>query len=159
MGSGKTTVAPIVAGILGWQAVDTDAEIEAGSGRAIPEWFPTDLAAFRAAERAAIIRAAADPGDLVVACGGGAVLDAESVAAMRASGMVVFLDTPVGELEVRVGSGEGRPLLDTGAAESLTAILSERIGKYRNAAHAVVPGGETPEEVAESVVEAWQNWS
>ncbi len=159
MGSGKSTVAPMVGGMLGWQVVDTDAAIEADVGRAVPEWFSADLAAFRAAERAVILQAAARADDLVVACGGGAVLDAESVAAMRANGMVVFLEAPVGVLEVRVGSGDGRPLLDAGASQSLAAILAERIDLYHAASHAVVPAGEPPQEVAELVVGAWQNWS
>jgi shikimate kinase len=159
MGSGKTTVAPLVALRLGWRVLDTDTAITAESGRPITDWFPADLAEFRAAERSLVASAAADPGDLVVACGGGVVLDAESVALMRAGGMVVCLDAPVPVLAVRVGSGTGRPLLGGDAAADLDAILTERMDLYRGAAHTVVAAGEAPEAVAEAVVAAWRNSS
>lgn len=159
MGSGKTTVAPLVGSLLGWAVLDTDAEIVRASGRPVTEWLPAGLAEFRSAERSVILGAADDPRDLVVACGGGVVLDPASVAAMRGRGMVVWLDAPVPVLETRVGSGEGRPLLHGDRSAGLEAILSARLDLYRKAAHAVVPAVAAPGTVAEAVVAAWQNWS
>jgi shikimate kinase len=159
MGSGKSTVAPLVGAVLGWPVLDTDAAITATTGRSVPDWFPGDLAEFRAVERTVVMAAAADPGHLVVACGGGVVLDLESVAVMRSNGMVVCLDAPVPVLEVRVGSGAGRPLLAGDVGAGLGAILEERLDLYRSAAHAVVPAGAAPGAVAEAVVAAWLNWS
>jgi shikimate kinase len=147
MGSGKTTVAPLVAARLGWRAVDTDTAITAGSGVR----SPTGPASRRvpAAERSSW-RLPPPIRRLVVACGGGVVLDSESVALMRAGGMVVCLDAPVPVLAVRVGSGTGRPLLGGDAAAGLDAILTERMDLYRAAAHTVVAAGEAPEAVAEA---------
>jgi shikimate kinase len=159
MGSGKSTVAPVVASLLGWRVLDTDAEIVARSGRLIGEWFPVDLAAFRSEEHDLLKTTAASLDDVVVACGGGVVLDPESVAVMRSTGMVVCLDAPVPVLGVRVGDGGGRPLLGGDVAADLDAILKERMDLYRAAAHAVVPAEATPEEVAKAVVAAWRNWS
>lgn len=159
MGSGKTTVAPLVASRLGWGVLDTDDEISAASGCPIPELLRRDPAAFRAAEGAVVAAAAAAPEDLVVACGGGVVLALASVEVMRATGMVVLLDAPVAVLAGRVGTGDGRPLLDGEGAAGLEAILEDRIERYRGAAHAVVPAGGAAEEVAEAVVAAWRNWS
>ncbi len=158
MGSGKTTVAPLIASRLGWSVLDTDAAITAGSGREIPDWFPVDLADFRAAERTLVAATAAAAADLVVACGGGVVLDPEAVALMRESGMVVCLHAPVPVLEVRVGDGTGRPLLGSDIASSMDVILKERVDLYRRAAHTVVPAVLAPEAVADAVVAAWQNW-
>ena len=159
MGAGKSTVAPLVGALLGWRVLDTDSEVVARSGRPIGEWFPANLAEFRTAEHDVVKTAAKTPDDLVVACGGGVVLDPISVAMMRSSGMVVCLDAPVPVLGVRVGDGGGRPLLGEDVAADLDAILKERMDLYRDAAHAVVPAGSTPGEVAQAVVTAWQSWS
>ena len=146
MGSGKTTVAPLVATRLGWRVLDTDGEVSAAGGYPIAELLRRDLAAFRAAESAVVAAAAAAPEDLVVACGGGVVLAPASVAAMRASGMVVLLDArhalvlganvpPVGpDLQAPVRSiGEARPEPDGGhvllAGQDLARSSGEDAGK------------------------------
>lgn len=159
MGSGKSTVAPLVAARLGWRVLDTDGEISAASGRPIRDFLSGGLAAFRATERAVVAAAASAPGDMVVACGGGVVLDPASVTAMRASGMVLLLDAPVPVLHGRIGSGEGRPLLGGDVSAGLESILEERKDLYRGAAHAVVAAGGSVDEVVEAVMAAWQNWS
>src|SRR5208282_4965089 len=76
MGSGKTTVGPLVAERLGWSFVDVDDVIAAEAGCSIPELFRRDgEAAFREREHDAIARLAG--GDaLVLALGGGAIEDA-----------------------------------------------------------------------------------
>src|ERR1039458_10313852 len=73
MGSGKTTVGPLVASRLGWSFVDVDDAIEAEAGTTIAELFARHgEQAFRERERAAIARLAAGDG-LVLALGGGAI--------------------------------------------------------------------------------------
>src|SRR5271157_5331614 len=75
MGSGKTTVGPLVARRLGWSFVDADDAIEAETGCTIAELFRRDgEAAFRERERATIARLAGTDG-LVLALGGGAMED------------------------------------------------------------------------------------
>ena len=68
MGSGKTTVAQIVAASLNRPCVDTDTAVVASTGRSIDDWFATDVTGFREAERTAVLAVAGD--DIVVACGG-----------------------------------------------------------------------------------------
>ena len=73
MGSGKSTVGPLVAARLGWRFLDVDDVIEAEAGVAIAEIFARHGEAhFRELERATIARLAAD-GALVLALGGGAI--------------------------------------------------------------------------------------
>jgi hypothetical protein len=67
--------------------------------------------AFRSLERTAVADACASPEPLVVACGGGAVLDPDNRRALREHGVVVWLRAANEELGRRVGAGEGRPLL------------------------------------------------
>jgi shikimate kinase len=159
MGSGKTTVAPLVAARLGWQAADTDAAIERHHGRRVAEWLTEDPAGFRAAERTVVVTLAGAPVDLVVACGGGVGADPEAVAVMQANGFVVYLEAAAPVLLRRVGSAAGRPLLEEDPVAAVGSLLAERRERYRLAAHAVVPADGSPETVAAMVVTAWQNWS
>lgn len=157
MGSGKSTVAALVAERLGRRVVDTDAEVAVESGRSVAEFLADDPDGFRAAEHRIVVAVAGDA--VVVACGGGVVLDDRSVATMRATGLVVWLDTPVDVLADRVGAGNGRPLLGADPRADLARIALERQGRYREAAHAMVAGGGNPAEVAEAVMVAWSSSS
>ncbi len=154
MGSGKTTVGSIVAGRLGLEFVDLDAEIEAG-GVTISQIFErSGEDAFRDLEEAAIAKVAGR--DAVVASGGGAVLRPENVAQMRQAGVVVWLDAGPDTLAARLGAGEGRPLLGGDPEIRLRRLAVARAAAYRAAAHARVPtDGVDPDQVAARVIELW----
>lgn len=153
MGSGKSTVAPLVAAATGREWFDTDTEVATRSGVTVADLIATDEATFREAERAVVGSLAGR--DAVVACGGGVVTDPDTVREMRDSGFVVLLDAPLDTLAARVGTGEGRPLLTGEVGGSLGRIASERQDLYRAAADAVVDAAGTPEQVADRVVMAW----
>lgn len=157
MGSGKTTVAPLVAARLGRPWHDTDEEIAAVAGIGVAELVANDLARFRQLERVQVTRLAGS--DSVVACGGGVVLDAANVALMRSTGVVVFLDVPLSSLEQRVSSGDGRPLLADDPSSSLASIAASRGELYEGAAHVVIDAESPAEIVADRVVEAWTSLS
>jgi len=71
---------------------------------------------------------------------------------MRASGLVVCLETPPEVLQDRVGTGEGRPLLGEAGGYGLRSLAAERAAAYAAAAHRrVATSGRAPEEVAEEV--------
>ena len=156
MGAGKSAVGPVVAGRLGVPFVDLDELVAAGAGGSIDAVFAAEgEAGFRRREREAVAQAAGRAA--VVACGGGVVLSPESVARMRGSGLVVWLDAPPEVLRERVGKGEGRPLLADGPGGRLEEILEARRPAYSAAAHyRVATAGLTPEEVAEEVVRLWK---
>lgn len=153
MGSGKTTVAPLVATVLDRDWVDADEAVEHLSGRRIPDLFAESEAAFREVESEVVEELAGSP--LVVACGGGVVTSPDSVEIMRRSGLVVWLDAPVEVLETRVGDVGSRPLLADGSAETLRRLHGEREPLYRAASHAVVAAGANPDDTAAEVVNAW----
>jgi shikimate kinase len=156
MGSGKTTVAPLVAASLGRDVVDMDLLIERRTGLSIEELFGESEARFRAEEVEAVRELAT--GGAVVASGGGAVLT-EAAKIMRDSGTVVWLKASVATLADRVDDGVRRPLL-TGGPLVLEHIDRQRRDRYRETAHAVVDtDGRSPRQVADLVVEAWTNAS
>lgn len=158
MGAGKSAVGPIVAGRLGLVFVDLDERVAAAAGRTVAEVFAVEgEAGFRRREGEAVAEVAGE--GAVVACGGGVVLSPGSVARLRESGLVVWLDAPVEVLRERVGAAEGRPLLRGEAGPRLAEIGQARQGAYAAAAHhRVMTAGRTPEEVAEEVVLLWKRY-
>ncbi|MDR1070926.1 MAG: hypothetical protein LBL37_09125, partial [Gracilibacteraceae bacterium] len=106
-----------------------------------PALFAEGEAVFRRWERRAL-RAAAQKRGLIVACGGGIVLDTENTRLLRASGTVVFLDTPLPALRRRAAAAT-RPLLQT-AEDPWPELWRARRPLYQAAAHCAAPGSGAP---------------
>jgi shikimate kinase len=140
MGSGKTTVARIVADRLGREVIDSDAVIERATGRTVRQIFADDgEEAFRSLESAALIEALASPVPAVIAAAGGVVLRDENRAALKqASAKVVWLCATPALLVGRVMSGGHRPLLDEDPAATLQQMYETRDALYREVADAIV---------------------
>jgi shikimate kinase len=145
MGSGKTTVGRRVAARLGRRLRDSDAEVEARTGRTVREIFETDgEAAFRSEEARALADALDDPEPAVVAAAGGVVLDPANRRRLRAAGTVVWLDGRPEDLARRVSSGGHRPLLGDDPLAALRRLDRERRPLYEEVADSVVPVGHRP---------------
>jgi shikimate kinase len=151
-GSGKSEVGALLAPMLEMSFVDLDALIEQEAGMPVADVFRTEgELGFRRREREAL-RSAAQREDLVVACGGGTVVDGENRELMRASGRVVLLEVDPDTIAGRIEFDGSRPLLREPA--DIERLLEERAHDYRTAADAVVDGSETPETVAAQAAEA-----
>ncbi|NLY88850.1 MAG: shikimate kinase [Firmicutes bacterium] len=155
MGSGKSTVARIIGKKLGWRVCDLDLLIIEKTGMTIPEIFAEKGEAyFRRLEKELLITVLQGE-RLVIATGGGAVLDEENRRVMKENGTVVYLRTEIKELCRRLGRGKGRPLLAGGKPEEiLTRLAREREAFYREAQITVDTQGLTPEAVAGRVIAA-----
>lgn len=155
MGSGKTTVGPLVAKRLGWRFIDVDDVIEAEAGSTIADFFARHgEAAFREREQETIARLAA--GDaLVMALGGGAIENSGTrnmLLALEAT-MVVHLEIQLATTLARCAGSEGtRPVFADRA--NLEARYQRRLPLYREAHLSIVADALTPEEVADAVLEA-----
>jgi shikimate kinase / 3-dehydroquinate synthase len=144
-GVGKSTTGKLVAERLGWSAIDTDADLEAAAGKSIPEIFADEgEAVFRDWERAQLRRALERDG-AVIACGGGAVIDAtawgEDLLGSPGT-LVVGLDAdPATSLDRMIaqqaaeGAATARPLLaGEDPLSRLRAMKQERQHAYDRAA-------------------------
>ena len=154
MGAGKTTVGERCAALLDRPFVDTDAVVEATVHLSVTEIFEQlGETRFRELERQAVADVAASPAPLVIACGGGAVVDAGSRRALRDAGVVVWLQAPTAVLETRVGVGSTRPLLR--AAATLERLAAQREAAYEAAAHLTVDTADRSiDDVADAVLAA-----
>lgn len=150
MGAGKSTIGRHLARVLGQRFVDADREIEARTGASIYLIFDLEgEAGFRRRESAVIAELAAGEG-LVVATGGGAVLDPGNRAALRQRGTVVYLHAPLEVLIRRTRRDRDRPLLQTADPQaSLERIVRDRDPLYREVADLVI---ETDHRSVPSVV-------
>ena len=111
MGSGKTAVGRHVARLLDRPFFDSDHEIEQRSGADIALIFEREgEAGFRRREREAIAHLSLQAA-IVLATGGGAVLDAETRRHLSERGWVVYLETSVAQQAERAGRTRHRPML------------------------------------------------
>ena len=142
MGAGKTSVGRRCAATLARGFVDTDDVICATAGMTIPEIFDHEgEAGFRSRERTAVAEVVASPDALVIACGGGAMVDPDNRRALAAVGFVVWLTADPNELAARV-TADGvamRPLLAAGpTTATLTRLADARQDAYAAAADVTI---------------------
>ena len=154
MGSGKTSTGRPLAERLGYGFVDADAVIEQAAGCSIPEIFERDgEAGFRSLE-SQVLSAISQRHSLVVATGGGVVTQPENWGLLH-SGIVIWLDVVPDQLLHRLNADSTvRPLLQTTDPEAaLNALLNERRPLYSEADLTVVINDETPEAVADGILQ------
>jgi shikimate kinase len=148
MGTGKSAVARIVAAQLKRPFVDTDEFIVKGAGKPITEIFAQDgEEAFRYMERRTCRFFAGQRG-LVIATGGGMLVDPSNLAVMLASGTVFCLNASPNNILQRLAGQTGRPLF-SGDWES---ILEKRRAAYAAIPNQIDTDGKTPEQVAGEVI-------
>ena len=163
MGSGKSTVGPLVAQRLGWRFLDLDDVIVEQAGQPIPAIFEEGgEAEFRRRETDALREVAKMSSGAVVATGGGTLTQAENMERARNSGFVVYLQAPVDVLAGRLrGTAAERPLLQGEGGNALTgpaliqhieSLLAERRPCYEQAHGTVPTAANTPAETAAEVV-------
>lgn len=111
MGSGKTAVGKYLAQLLGWPFFDSDQEIVAATGADIPLIFEREgEEGFRRREAEQIARLTQSR-HIVLATGGGAILNTENRECIRQRGWVAFLETSVDQQARRAARTRQRPLL------------------------------------------------
>ena len=163
MGAGKSTLAPLLA--ARWRAdwVDLDVRVERVFGASIAQLFARGEGVFRRLEGVALRSLLREPGvrgrTLVVATGGGVVIDPENRGAMASAGVVVYLHVPAEALArrlVRSGALGNRPLLGgtlTAVQDRMTELLARRSSLYA-AAQVTVDASGTPDECVTRLVRA-----
>ena len=146
-GSGKSSLGKACAKLLGKRFVDMDDVLVERIGGPISSILsPGNETPFRNLESAVAAELGKENGQ-VIATGGGAVLRAQNVRALRQNGVVVYIDRPLGQLAV----GGARPLSQS--AEALAAMHAARAPLYAAACDARVENDGPFESVAEAIKE------
>jgi shikimate kinase len=139
MGSGKSAVGRLLAQRLDLALVDSDAEIEARTGVDIAYIFEREgEAGFRSRE-AEVLDDITQRRGVLVATGGGAVLDAGTRARLRSRGCVVYLRTSVDQQLARTRRSAQRPLLmSPDPRGTLERLMGQRAALYEEVADVIV---------------------
>ena len=158
-GTGKSTVGPTLAKRLGWSFVDTDSVVQERAGKSIRQLFAdSGEAEFRRIETE-VVQEYCKQDNVVIATGGGAVLNPLNVTALRTNSFVVHLTANPSELWRRISidrsTAETRPKLTDADSEldELKKLMLSRAAIYAQARHAEVSvESRTPDEVTEAVL-------
>ena len=147
--SGKTTLSVLLASELSRCAVDTDKMIADAEGKSISDIFSEEgEIVFREYETREIANVSLQ-NNLVIATGGGAILNKENVKRLKQNGVLFFIDRPLEKL---------LPTLDRPLAKDLDAIkkrYEERYDKYIDAADFVIDADDMPTSVAKKIMGAF----
>ncbi|MBP9100312.1 MAG: 3-dehydroquinate synthase [Nitrosomonas sp.] len=143
MGAGKTTIGKALASSLDKEFVDSDHEIQERTGVKIPVIFEIEgEAGFRKRESEALLELS-QKRNIILATGGGAILNPENRQLLKRSGIVIYLRASVNDLYRRTRHDKNRPLLQT---QNLYARLNElyvqRDALYRETAHVIIDSGK-----------------
>lgn len=162
MGAGKTTLGKRVSAQLGLRFVDVDQHLEQLTGARIPLIFECEgEAGFRARESALIAQLCSERG-LLIATGGGAVLDPENRRRLSESAFVVHLQIDVEAQLARLARDRSRPLLASGDRRGkLAALAQQREPLYAQIADLTHPaaGGRADgaaRRLATRITQLWQ---
>lgn len=156
MGAGKSAVGTHLAERLGYPYVDLDHELELRRGQSIASlWAMYGEHMFRNWENELFAELTHSPGPLVVATGGGTLLDPTNFDLAHRTGLTIYLVVDFQTAMARLGSGQNRPLLHDGEVmrsdEGLRQLYHHRLPFYRmadihvDAAHGTI--GEVTERI------------
>lgn len=153
MATGKSTVGRRLAHRLGRAFIDTDKEIEAVTGKTVAQIFARDGAVRFRSEEALLVKKLSAREDLVIATGGGIVLDPENVRLLKESGILIALSASPDVIYQRARGKKTRPLLTKGdLREKINALLKEREDIYKVADLTVNTGVCTVNETVEQIM-------
>jgi shikimate kinase len=136
MGAGKSTIGRLLAEAIGFEFIDADRELEARSGVSIPTIFEIEGEdGFRRRETVLLDELSQRP-RIVLATGGGAVLDGQTRQRLRERALVIYLRATADEVHRRTRRDKSRPLLQAeNPRERIEQLLSEREPLYAQTAH------------------------
>ncbi len=154
MGTGKTAVGRALARRLKMKFVDMDGLIEEREGMKISDIFASKGEPyFRKAEMEIVKEISAQPG-LVIAAGGGAVIDEDNVKNLKSSGIMVCLAARPDKILERTKGHVHRPLLNVSdPREKISELLAVRAEYYARADHRIDTTDLSIDEVVKKIVE------
>jgi len=155
MGVGKSTIGRLLASRLGREFIDTDTRIEELAGKTIPQIFAREGEAHFRELESQLVKELARQEKLVIATGGGMVINPVNAALLRQNGVFVYLVADPAVIYRRVKHKEDRPLLSQAKdrQEQIKKLFAARKEIYENlAGFRVDTGQNTPEKAVELII-------
>ena len=155
MGAGKSSIGRRLAGELHLPFVDADTEIESAAGMSIPEIFEAHGEPYFRSGEARVIARLLESGPQVLASGGGAFINPETRALIRARGISVWLNADLDVLLRRLKRRSDRPLLKTDDPEqTLRQLIAQRYPIYAEADVTIYSRDVSHEAIVADIVTA-----
>ncbi|WP_449240706.1 shikimate kinase [Desulfoscipio gibsoniae] len=152
MGTGKSSLGRRLARRLGYKFVDTDSAIEEITGKTVEQIFRKDGEIRFRSEEKLLVRKLSGQSGLVVATGGGMVLEQENVDLLKQNGVLICLRAEPEVILKRVKNKKRRPLLSRGdLLENIIKLTKERESAYEIADFSVDTSGLTFDEVLNQI--------
>ena len=146
-GTGKTEVGKILASRLNMPLLDTDAQVEAKTGRSIPSIFHEEgEERFRVMEREVI--ASLPPDNAVISTGGGAVIDPKNMEHLRRQSVMILLTADIDAIEQRLARSPRPALTSLPLREEIAELLDRRRQHYYASADFCIDTSETTAQAA-----------
>ncbi len=153
MGCGKTTVGRIAAKKLGYSFCDSDELIVEREGMSIPEIFAEKGETYFRQAEAEVIKSLCGK-NIIVACGGGAMLNPDTAAAAAKAGAVIFIDLDFEACYERISGDENRPIVISSTKEELEERFNARYDVYMKHSTMQIDGSGSPLSTAELIADA-----
>jgi shikimate kinase len=155
MGVGKTTVGRLLAESLGRPFFDTDNYVEAAAGRTVEDFFLKHQEPEFRRREADAVEELVTKGPVVIALGGGSLVDDKSRSLLRERSVLVYLHVPWNELRQRIPSLIAtRPLMRGRTLAEIHQLYLDRQATYESAAVRINIGRRSPAEAAAEVLRA-----
>jgi len=155
MGTGKSSVGFRLAAKFNWEFIDMDREIENINGLSVSEIFRRYGERRFRSEENLLAKKLSQRNHLVIATGGGAVLNPENIAVLRKNGIIILLEARAEDIWARVNRKKGtRPLLKgASCAEDIEKILATRAAYYDCADIRVNTSDKEMETIIEEIIQ------
>ncbi len=153
-GTGKSSVAQILAQRLKWPVISTDAEIVKKAGLTVPNIIQNRGWDYFRDVESKICQRLGGKDRTIIDTGGGAVLRGENVEALRQRGRVFWLTAEVATIMERIKNSKERPSLTQKKSyvDEVEEVLRERLPLYKAACDQIIPTDDrTLEEVADDI--------
>ena len=157
MGCGKSTVGKIVAKRLDMSFIDGDTYIEQKENKTVSQIFADNGEDyFRSAEKTAM-KELAQKRAVVIATGGGAVMNPDNAEALKKTGVLVFIDVLPETVIKRLENDTSRPLLQRpDRKKAVTELMEKRYPVYRSVSDYSVNGNLDAESTADAIIEQYK---
>ncbi|NLN18696.1 MAG: 3-dehydroquinate synthase [Firmicutes bacterium] len=155
MGAGKSTVGRLLSDALGMPFCDTDTLIVERVGMSIPQIFAEQGEPYFRRVEAEVVQEVARESGRVIATGGGALADPETLSVLLRDNLVVWLAAPLEVLLARARSEGNRPLLVEVSQDRVRRLYESRMPQYAQA-HLVVRADDSPERLAKIIQGHWK---
>jgi shikimate kinase len=153
-GTGKSTVAKLLAEKLGMEVVSLDQEIVRRAGRSVPEIVAEHGWAYFRDLESAVTKDFSEQDKIIIDAGGGVILRRENVERLRRGGKLFWLRASVPVIVARIEAGTERPPLIAGKSftEEVEEVLRERAPLYEAAADCQIDTDVlSPQQVADEI--------